>query len=62
MSVDRQWKQERQQKIDDLRRKGWTLDEIGRHFGLTRERIRQLTTVPVEVAEAARREWHQRIV
>lgn len=43
----------------EMRREGKTLDEIGRHFGVTRERVRQITKstgVSFEEAAAARRE------
>lgn len=33
---------ERDKKIRDLRRQGLTLAEIGRHFGLTRQRVQQI--------------------
>jgi len=34
--------QQRNNEMVDRRRKGQTLDEIGKHFGLTRERVRQI--------------------
>jgi hypothetical protein len=34
--------QQRNAEMVDRRRKGQTLDEIGQHFGLTRERVRQI--------------------
>ena len=48
----------RREEMLDLRKQGITLAEIGKRYGLTRERVRQITSddVPAEVAIKARKQ------
>lgn len=59
--VARRWLdvETRNAEMTALRAKGETLEEIGQRYGLSRERVRQITTVHVSAAdaEAAFRGW-----
>lgn len=52
--VTRSWKtiQDRERQIHQMRFSGATLDEVGRAFGLTRERVRQIVAAMGGVARA----------
>jgi hypothetical protein len=46
---------ERRWLMNKLRQEGWTLQAVADLYGLTRERVRQITSVPAEAALDARR-------